>query len=124
MVVRNDRACVIGSPTAPEPDERLSEERKRYDRCGEHERLGRPGRAELRDRNLVRVRDRGVRCGESEEREHAGGEAPTHTQRAPSADQGDKDIRRQIAIINSMTPRERRNPGIIDGSRRRRIRQV
>jgi signal recognition particle subunit SRP54 len=43
------------------------------------------------------------------------------TQRAPSADQGDKDIRRQIAIINSMTPRERRNPGIIDGSRRRRI---
>jgi signal recognition particle subunit SRP54 len=43
------------------------------------------------------------------------------TQRAPSADQGDKDIRRQIAIINSMTPKERRNPGIIDGSRRRRI---
>jgi signal recognition particle subunit SRP54 len=43
------------------------------------------------------------------------------TQRAPSADQGDKDIRRQIAIINSMTPKERRNPGLIDGSRRRRI---
>jgi signal recognition particle subunit SRP54 len=43
------------------------------------------------------------------------------TQRAPSADQGDKDIRRQIAIINSMTPKERRNPGVIDGSRRRRI---
>jgi signal recognition particle subunit SRP54 len=40
---------------------------------------------------------------------------------AVSADQGDKDLRRQIAIINSMTPRERRNPGIIDGSRRRRI---
>ncbi len=40
---------------------------------------------------------------------------------AISADQGDKDLRRQIAIINSMTPRERRNPGIIDGSRRRRI---
>ena len=38
-----------------------------------------------------------------------------------SADQGDRDIRRQIAIINSMTPRERRNPAIIDGSRRRRI---
>jgi signal recognition particle subunit SRP54 len=38
-----------------------------------------------------------------------------------SAEQGDKDLRRQIAIINSMTPRERRNPGIIDGSRRRRI---
>jgi signal recognition particle subunit SRP54 len=40
---------------------------------------------------------------------------------AASAGQGDKDVRRQIAIINSMTPRERRNPGIIDGSRRRRI---
>ena len=40
---------------------------------------------------------------------------------AISAEQGDRDLRRQIAIINSMTPRERRNPGIIDGSRRRRI---
>jgi signal recognition particle subunit SRP54 len=40
---------------------------------------------------------------------------------AVSAEQGDKDLRRQIAIINSMTPGERRNPGIIDGSRRRRI---
>jgi len=40
---------------------------------------------------------------------------------AVSAEQGDKDLRRQIAIINSMTPGERRSPGIIDGSRRRRI---
>ena len=40
---------------------------------------------------------------------------------AVSADQGDRDLRRQIAIISSMTPKERRNPGIIDGSRRRRI---
>src|ERR1700731_4081782 len=40
---------------------------------------------------------------------------------AVSADQGDRELRRQIAIINSMTPRERRNPTIIDGSRRRRI---
>ncbi len=40
---------------------------------------------------------------------------------AVSADQGDRDVRRQIAIINSMTPRERRHPAIIDGSRRRRI---
>lgn len=40
---------------------------------------------------------------------------------AVSAEQGDKDLRRQIAIINSMTRGERRNPGIIDGSRRRRI---
>ena len=30
-------------------------------------------------------------------------------------------LRRQIAIINSMTARERRRPGIIDGSRRKRI---
>jgi signal recognition particle subunit SRP54 len=40
---------------------------------------------------------------------------------AVSADQGDRELRRQIAIINSMTPRERRNPATIDGSRRRRI---
>lgn len=38
-----------------------------------------------------------------------------------SPDQGDREVRRQIAIIDSMTPRERRHPGIIDGSRRRRI---
>jgi signal recognition particle subunit SRP54 len=43
------------------------------------------------------------------------------TQRAMPAGQGDKEVRRQIAIINSMTNKERRNPGIIDGSRRRRI---
>jgi signal recognition particle subunit SRP54 len=40
---------------------------------------------------------------------------------APSAQTGDKELKRQIAIINSMTPRERRQPQIIDGSRRRRI---
>ncbi len=43
------------------------------------------------------------------------------TQKAMPADKGDKEIRRQIAIINSMTPKERREPAIIDGSRRRRI---
>jgi signal recognition particle subunit SRP54 len=44
------------------------------------------------------------------------------TQKAAMAPaQGDKEIRRQIAIINSMTHKERREPGIIDGSRRRRI---
>ncbi|HTT02217.1 MAG TPA: signal recognition particle protein [Steroidobacteraceae bacterium] len=42
-------------------------------------------------------------------------------QSAVSPDQGDLQVRRQIAIINSMTPRERRLPGTIDGSRRRRI---
>ena len=35
--------------------------------------------------------------------------------------EGDTQVRRQIAIINSMTHRERRRPEIIDGSRRRRI---
>jgi signal recognition particle subunit SRP54 len=40
---------------------------------------------------------------------------------AVSPEQGDRDLRRQIAIINSMTPGERRSPAIIDGSRRRRI---
>jgi signal recognition particle subunit SRP54 len=40
---------------------------------------------------------------------------------AVTGDTGDREVRRQIAIINSMTPRERRSPGIIDGSRRRRI---
>lgn len=43
------------------------------------------------------------------------------TQRAVSADQGDLELRRQVAIIDSMTVKERRQPGVIDGSRRRRI---
>ncbi|MBP7615697.1 MAG: signal recognition particle protein [Steroidobacteraceae bacterium] len=43
------------------------------------------------------------------------------TRGAASKVPGDKDLRRQIAIINSMTRRERRQPGLIDGSRRRRI---
>ncbi len=38
-----------------------------------------------------------------------------------SADEGNRQLRRQIAIINSMTPGERRTPALIDGSRRRRI---
>lgn len=42
-------------------------------------------------------------------------------QQGVSPDQGDRQVRRQIAIIDSMTSRERRQPGIIDGSRRRRI---
>ena len=33
----------------------------------------------------------------------------------------DRDLRRQIAIINSMTAKERRKPDILNGSRRRRI---
>ena len=34
---------------------------------------------------------------------------------------GDKEARRKIAIINSMTAKERRKPDLIDGSRKRRI---
>jgi signal recognition particle subunit SRP54 len=42
--------------------------------------------------------------------------------RAGALPQGnERDIKRQIAIICSMTPRERRHPKLIDGSRRRRI---
>jgi len=40
---------------------------------------------------------------------------------AVAPEQGDRDVRRQIAIINSMTKKERRNPALLDGSRRRRI---
>jgi signal recognition particle subunit SRP54 len=40
---------------------------------------------------------------------------------APAPDQGDREVRRQIAIINSMTKKERRTPALLDGSRRRRI---
>jgi signal recognition particle subunit SRP54 len=44
------------------------------------------------------------------------------TQRsAMPPEQADRQVRRQMAIIDSMTPRERRVPGVIDGSRRRRI---
>ncbi|MGD9597769.1 MAG: signal recognition particle protein [Steroidobacteraceae bacterium] len=47
---------------------------------------------------------------------------PQHLTRGAAAQvPGDRDVRRQIAIINSMTRHERRQPGVIDGSRRRRI---
>jgi len=35
--------------------------------------------------------------------------------------QAERQLKRQVALIDSMTPRERRRPEIIDGSRRRRI---
>ena len=43
------------------------------------------------------------------------------SQRAMPAEQADREVRRQVAMIDSMTPPERRNPDVIDGSRRRRI---
>jgi signal recognition particle subunit SRP54 len=47
---------------------------------------------------------------------------PAQLQRkAANLQQADHDVRRQIAIIDSMTARERRVPDLIDGSRRRRI---
>jgi signal recognition particle subunit SRP54 len=47
------------------------------------------------------------------------GAAQAARQMVPGA--ADRELRRQIALIDSMTPRERRRPEIIDGSRRRRI---
>ena len=41
--------------------------------------------------------------------------------KAMPPDQGEKEVRRQLAIINSMTRKERRTPALLDGSRRRRI---
>jgi len=41
----------------------------------------------------------------------------------PSAAAGEKETRRMVAIINSMTPNERRTPDIIRASRKRRIAQ-
>jgi signal recognition particle subunit SRP54 len=40
---------------------------------------------------------------------------------AVNGEQADLQLKRQIAIIDSMTPQERSQAGIIDGSRRRRI---
>jgi signal recognition particle subunit SRP54 len=40
---------------------------------------------------------------------------------AIKGDQADRELKRQIAIIDSMTVQERRQSGLIDGSRRRRI---
>lgn len=40
---------------------------------------------------------------------------------AASSQLDERQMRRQVAIIDSMTPRERRRPTIIDGSRKRRI---
>jgi signal recognition particle subunit SRP54 len=49
---------------------------------------------------------------------------PAQFQQAAARQPGamdDKQVRHQIAMINSMTPRERRKPDLIDGSRKRRI---
>jgi len=47
---------------------------------------------------------------------------PAHlTKQAHAAQPNEKEVSHQLAIIRSMTPRERRFPKIIDGSRKRRI---
>jgi signal recognition particle subunit SRP54 len=46
---------------------------------------------------------------------------PVAAPQAVDAALGERQVRLQIAIIDSMTPRERRFPRIIDGSRKRRI---
>jgi signal recognition particle subunit SRP54 len=45
----------------------------------------------------------------------------TRGKQIPADQLDERQLRRQIAIINSMTPRERRRPNLIDGSRKRRI---
>ncbi|MEW6444960.1 MAG: signal recognition particle protein [Pseudomonadota bacterium] len=45
------------------------------------------------------------------------GKLPEHVK----AQANDRDVKRMIAIIQSMTPKERRNPDLIKGSRKRRI---
>jgi signal recognition particle subunit SRP54 len=71
--------------------------------------------------------DMGDLKGQLEQLQSMGGVAslldklPTAAAQKLPAGTGDKEIRRQIAIINSMTRKERREPSIIDGSRRRRI---
>ena len=47
--------------------------------------------------------------------------ADGHLEGCPYVDQADRELRHQLAIIDSMTVQERRQSGIIDGSRRRRI---
>jgi signal recognition particle subunit SRP54 len=41
--------------------------------------------------------------------------------RGVDVDRGERELRRTIAIIDSMTPRERQEPSVINGSRRKRI---
>jgi signal recognition particle subunit SRP54 len=41
--------------------------------------------------------------------------------RGVDADRGERELRRTIAIVDSMTPQERREPSVINGSRRKRI---
>ncbi|MGH8372545.1 MAG: signal recognition particle protein [Gammaproteobacteria bacterium] len=49
------------------------------------------------------------------------GRIPEQTKAQFKAQFNDKDLRRQVAIINSMTLKERRKPDLLNGSRRRRI---
>src|SRR5690606_41754011 len=46
------------------------------------------------------------------------GQVPEHLKQQVAQS---REVPRMIAIINSMTPKERRNPGLLNGSRRARI---
>ena len=46
---------------------------------------------------------------------------PMNIPKGLDAGVGEAQLRRQVAVIDSMTPRERRYPRVIDGSRKRRI---
>jgi signal recognition particle subunit SRP54 len=46
---------------------------------------------------------------------------PRWRKAVPAGELGEKGMKRALAIIDSMTPEERRNPGILNASRRRRI---
>ncbi len=46
---------------------------------------------------------------------------PRWRKAVPAGELGEKGMQRALAIIDSMTPEERRNPGLLNASRRRRI---
>jgi signal recognition particle subunit SRP54 len=72
--------------------------------------------ADFRDQ-LQQMEKMGGMSGMIDKLPGMGGKAPS----AEQMEQGEKQMRRTIAIINSMTPDERRKPDIIRGSRKRRI---
>jgi signal recognition particle subunit SRP54 len=41
--------------------------------------------------------------------------------KSADVERGEQEMRRTVAIIDSMTPRERAEPSVINGSRRKRI---
>jgi signal recognition particle subunit SRP54 len=75
-------------------------------------------RLDLRSRTFATSSRRSARWGRSsrcwDDRLRGGGQGV-------DVEAGERDMRRAVAIINSMTPVERREPSLINGSRRKRI---